>query len=100
VNRRLLLSPGAESDLLDVWSYTAEHFGVLQADRYLEQLVAGLRSCASRPNRGRRRDDLRPGYRSVLLARHVAFYTVRDDAIVVQRVLHGSMDPDQNLDDD
>jgi len=37
--------------------------------------------------------DLRPGYRSVLLARHVAFFTVRDDSV-------GSMDPDQNLDDD
>jgi plasmid stabilization system protein ParE len=32
--------------------------------------------------------------------RHVAFYTVLVDAVVVQRVLHGSMDPDQNLDDD
>jgi len=85
---------------MDVWSYTAEFFGVLQADRYLDQLAAGLQSCTSRPSRGRCRDDLRPGYRSVLLARHVAFYTVHSDAIVVQRVLHGSMDPDQNLDDD
>jgi toxin ParE1/3/4 len=100
VKRRLLLSPAAEADLMEVWSYTAEFFGAQQADRYLEELAEGLRSCATRPSRGRRRDDLRPGYRSLLLVRHVAFYTVLDDAVVVQRVLHGSMDPDQNLDDD
>jgi len=99
VKRRLLLTKAAEADLLAIWSYTAEFFSVVQADRYLDQLAAGLRSCASRPSRGRHRDDLRAGYRSALLRRHVAYFTVLDDAIVVQRVLHGSMDPDLNLDE-
>lgn len=100
MKRRLLVSKAAEADLLEIWSYTAESFSVLQADRYLERLASGLRACATSPNRGRRRDDLRPGYRSVLIRRHVAFYTLTTDTVLVQRVLHGSMDPDENLDDD
>lgn len=100
MKRRLLVSKAAEADLLEIWSYTAESFGVSQADRYLERLASGLRACATSPNRGRRRDDLRPGYRSVLIRRHVAFYTFNTDTVLVQRVLHGSMDPDRNLDDE
>lgn len=46
-----------------------------------------------------RRDEVRPGYWSVLIRRHVAFYTFTDDEVLVQRVLHGSMDPNLHLDE-
>lgn len=37
---------------------------------------------------------------SLLVRRHVAFYTVTVDQVLIQRVLHGSMDPDLHLDDE
>jgi plasmid stabilization system protein ParE len=70
------------------------------ADRYLDELDAGLQGCGAEPERGKRRDDVRPGYWSRLIRKHVAFYTVTADQVLVQRVLHGSMDPDLHLDDD
>ena len=43
---------------------------------------------------------MRSGYRSPLVRRHVIFYTFTDDSVLVQRVLHGSMDPELRLQDD
>ncbi|MCB9833057.1 MAG: type II toxin-antitoxin system RelE/ParE family toxin [Planctomycetes bacterium] len=98
--RRLLVSKRAERDLREIWVYSFKTWGETQADRYLDLIESGLWTCRDEPERGRCRDDIRPGHRSLLISRHLAFYTVRDDAVVIQRVLHGSMDPDLHLDDD
>ena len=37
------------------------------------------------------------GYRSVLVGKHLVFYTFTDSTVLVQRVLHGSMDPDRHV---
>lgn len=41
--RTLSLTPKAESDLIDIWVYTCEEWGVDQADDDLDQLYAGMR---------------------------------------------------------
>ncbi len=98
--RRLLVSPRAEADLREIWVYSFRTWDEAQADRYLDLIESGLRLCCAEPGRGRCRDDVRPGYRSLLISRHIAFYTVGDDEVTIQRVLHGSMDPDLHLEDD
>jgi toxin ParE1/3/4 len=100
VKHRLLVSERAEADLLDIWLNSCENWGETQADRYLDQLAAGLHECGSDPECGRQRPELRPGYRSHRIRRHVAFYTVTADEVLVQRVLHVSMEPDLHLDDE
>jgi toxin ParE1/3/4 len=98
--RQLVVSEHAEADLREIWLYSYQNWGEAQADRYLDELDAGLRTCGAAPDRGRRRDEVRPGYWSLLIRRHVAFYTVTDDEVLVQRVLHGSMEPDLHLDEE
>jgi toxin ParE1/3/4 len=98
--RRLVVSERAETDLREIWLYSFRTWGEAQADRYLGELDAGLRECGAEPERGKCRDGVRPGYWSRLIRRHVAFYTFTEDEVLVQRVLHGSMDPDLHLDDD
>lgn len=97
--RQLLLSERAETDLQEVWLYSFQNWGAAQADRYLDELGAGLRRCGAAPDRGRRREEIRPGYWSLLVCRHVAFYTFTADQVLVQRLLHGRMEPDLHLDE-
>ena len=100
MRRRLVFSKRAEADLCEIWLYSFQTFGEVQADRYLDQLDEGLRECAAEPERGKPWDDVQPGYWSFLIRRHVAFFTFTADEVLVQRVLHGSMDPDLHLDEE
>ena len=43
------LSPAAERDLELIWSYTVRQWGVEQADRYLDFLVAAFEKLADSP---------------------------------------------------
>jgi len=65
------LSGRAESDLAEIWDYSAGQWSVDQADRYMDALVsrfAWLRTCADVP-----------------------------DLIEIVRVLHGRMEPDKHI---
>lgn len=95
--RRLVVSDRAEADLREIWLYSFKTWGAAQADRYLDELDAGLQECGAEPERGKQSDEVRPGYWSLLIRRHVAFYTFTDDEVLVQRVLHGSMDPSLHM---
>lgn len=98
--RRLVVSDRAEVDLVEIWSYSFKTWGEVQADRYLDQLDDDLQECRIDPERGRARDDVRTGYWSLLIRRHIAYYTFTDDEVLIQRVLHSSMDPALHLDED
>jgi toxin ParE1/3/4 len=40
---KLNVTPRAESDLIGIWVYTCEEWGVDQADNYLDRLEAGMK---------------------------------------------------------
>lgn len=65
--RALVISERAETDLREIWCYTLDTWGETQADRYLDSLDEGLKKCQVGPERGKRRDVLRPGYWSTLI---------------------------------
>lgn len=87
------LTPRARRDLDDIWDYTAERWGEEQAVRYIETLRDAFARLSQAPCLGRRRDDVRDGYRSFPAGRHQVFYLVDEQGIVVVRVLHQRMDP-------
>ncbi|MEO1335995.1 MAG: type II toxin-antitoxin system RelE/ParE family toxin [Myxococcota bacterium] len=95
--RALVISARAEDDLREIWLWSYNQFGEDQADRYLDQLDEGLQRCGLEPHRGKSRDALRSGYWSKVVRKHIAFYTFTDDQVVIQRVLHGSMDPQRHV---
>jgi toxin ParE1/3/4 len=98
--RRLVKRPLAETDLIDIWSYTFEKWGVTQADRYLNLLNAQILKMVTRPLLGKSRHYLRPGFRSVQIERHVIFYRFSEDEFEIVRVLHDSMEPEHHSLDD
>ncbi len=93
MRRALVISERAEADLREIWRWSYERFGEDQADLYLDQLDDGLRRCGAEPEDGKQREAVRSGYWSRLVRKHIAFYTFTDDEVLIQRVLHGSMDP-------
>ncbi|SDM93838.1 type II toxin-antitoxin system RelE/ParE family toxin [Actinomyces ruminicola] len=91
------LTPAARHDLSAIWDYTEAHWGVLQAETYVRELQAGLERLADNPRRGHPRGEVRPGYLSYAVGRHVIFYVEQADGVDVIRVLHQRMDPDRHL---
>lgn len=89
--------PLAEQDLINIWIYGCETFGVVQADRYLDSIETVLIQLTHSPEVHRLRDDLHPPVRFCHHASHLIIYTIESDAIIIIRVLHQSMDVERHL---
>jgi toxin ParE1/3/4 len=92
-----VLSPLARKDLREIWSYTAERWGIEQADRYIRGLHRAIETVADDPDRARRCDHIRAGYRKYSAGAHMLFFRVIADEIEVIRVLHQRMDFERHL---
>jgi toxin ParE1/3/4 len=85
-------SPQADSDLDSIWYYIASQSGSVEiADRLIDSITGRFFLLANYPNLGRRRDDdLRPGLRSFPVGEYVILYRLRDEDVLILRVLRGS----------
>ena len=94
---KLSVTPKAESDLTGIWLYTCEEWGVDQADKYLDQLEAGMQQLLNHPSLGTNYTHVLPGYRRLQIEHHAVFYKVIEPEVLVIRVLHEDMDAPQRL---
>jgi toxin ParE1/3/4 len=92
----LAFSPAAVADIGAIWDYTAETWGVGQADRYVDDIRSACVALADGERVGRRVDFL-DSYLKYPVGRHLIFYRQDGPGIVVIRVLHQSMDVDRHL---
>ena len=97
MQRALTKDRAAEVDLIEIWVWTFDHWGVEQADRYLGLIDVAIRALADDPTRGRSRESLRPEYRSLTTGHHVIFFTHTENEVRIRRVLHEVMDFDSHL---
>jgi len=80
VTRRLLIRPGAEEDLAQLFDYIADASGRSRAVAYVERLRLACHKLLNMPNRGRLRADLGEELRSVPAnGRATIVYRVNDD---------------------
>jgi toxin ParE1/3/4 len=91
----LLFSRSAKADLLSIGAYTSQTWGVAQAERYIDGLERCAKLLAGNPLLGRTCEWIRPGLYRFEKGRHVLLYRRRDDGILVSRILHQSMLPEQ-----
>ena len=91
-NRGIVWSPEAESDILEIWQYLANEVSTEFADHRVRQIPHACDPLLRFPLRGRPRDELLPGLRSILSHTHVVFYRAARDHIEIVRVLHGRRD--------
>jgi len=90
---RLRFSRRADSDLLEIARYTLRQWGREQARVYVEGLESCCRMLAENPSLGRRCDEVRPGLRRMEHGKHVVFYRLEPEGIIVSRILHERMLP-------
>ena len=89
----VVFAPEARADLFGLYDYIAARGGAERALAYVERIEGYCRGFATFPERGTRRDDIRPGLRLVGFARRVsiAFY-VTASTVTIIRILYAGRD--------
>jgi toxin ParE1/3/4 len=93
---RLTFAPLATADINDIWDYTADNWGVDQADHYTDDIRDTCHGLAEGEKHGRN-VDVRDGYLKYAVGKHFIFFRQLDIGIEVIRVLHQSMDTERHL---
>ena len=94
------ISPAAIADLIEIDDYTIDRWGEDQALRYSLKLDACFERLAVHPLLGRSCESIRPGLRRFEQGRHVIFYRDHLGGILIVRVLHDTMQPEQHISED
>lgn len=89
--RKLVLSPRARRDFIDVLRYTGETWGESQLHAYRDKIDAALQLIARNPALGRRAPGLPDMHRLYVVGSHVIVYRDQETAIAVVRILHQRM---------
>lgn len=90
MTRSVVFTPEAQDDLLGLYDYTADHSSPTRALRYIERIEKTCMSLHTLPERGTRRDDLRPGMRVMGFERRILIaFQVRSDSVAILRILYG-----------
>ena len=92
-----VLSRRAESDLDEIWDYSAERWGREQANRYLGALRESIERVALDPSRGRSLSVRGKSYHQYRSGSHMIFYRDMGRGVQIVRVLHQSMNYSQHL---
>src|SRR5258708_22353818 len=98
--RQILWSPEAEADLIEIWNYLAREASLEIADKRVREINDACGPLGRFPLRGRPRDELVVGLRSIVTRPHIVFYRVTSNDIEIARVLHGRQDIESIFGDD
>ena len=86
------LSPLAEQDLDDIWSYVAGDASFTTADRLIDDIFHRFELLAEQPGIGRMRPEFGIGVRSFAVENYVIYYRQEGDDVLIARILHGRRD--------
>lgn len=90
--------PRAEQDLFDLYQYISEKSGLSVAGGYIERIEAACLALATFPERGTKRDDIRPGLRTIGFERRATIaFRVDKAEVVIIRVFYGGQDFERKL---
>jgi len=87
-----ILSPLAKCDIQKIWDYTANRWGIDQAETYICQLWKHIEAVARQPAIARPCPEVRKGYYKYPSGSHVLFFRISGNDIDIVRILHQSMD--------
>ena len=96
---KVIVSARAERDVIEILDGLARDNAAAATDLNA-QFNQRLTQLTRLPRMGRLRSDIDDGLRGLLVRPYVLFYRIENDDILVVRVLHGSRDLRQALNDD
>ena len=91
------LTPDAKASMMQIARYTQQTWGVKQRNSYMQLIDACFHALAASPRQGKSRPEIHHAIRSHPVGKHVVFYMIQMNGIVIVNVLHERMDPDRNL---
>ncbi|HVA25182.1 MAG TPA: type II toxin-antitoxin system RelE/ParE family toxin [Chloroflexota bacterium] len=101
MTHEVLFAPEAQQDLLQLYDYIAADSSAERAHGYTDRLVALCLNLGTLPERGTRRDDLRPGLRTTTFRRRVTIaFHITATTVTIDRVLYGGRDMKPLFDDE
>jgi toxin ParE1/3/4 len=87
----LHFAPKAIRDIREIGDYIGTE-NPAAAGRLVDALEARCARIEDAPRAGIHRPELKTGLRSIAFRRYVIFYTLQQDTIRIERVLHGARD--------
>ncbi len=89
----VIFSPRAEQQLDDLYTYIADRGGEERAERYVNGIIGFCQSFSTFPERGTKRDDVRPNLRTIGYAKRVTIaFSVKPDRVTIHGVFYGGQD--------
>jgi toxin ParE1/3/4 len=93
VDRRVIFSPEAALDVSNLYDYIAKRSGSARAIGYVSRIEAYCREFRLFAERGTKRDEVRPGLRTVGFERRITIaFHVEPEFVVIDRILYGGRD--------
>ena len=90
---RVVFRDEAENDLSELALYISSQSGEVVANRYLDRIYAACAGLAHFPERGRRRDDLMPGLRTIGFERRATIvFRVLKTRVEIVTIAYGGRD--------
>ena len=86
---RILRTPQAVEDALQIWDYIAQD-NTSAADKLIRRIDDTLGRLASNTQMGQLHEEYRPSLRAFSVGNYVIFYHAISDGIEVYRILHGA----------
>ena len=88
--REVSFRPLAEADLFALYRYIAMRAGHKVAGAYIDRIEAACLALATFPERGTKREDIRPGLRTLGFERRATIvFQVKPAEVVIVRILYG-----------
>ena len=81
----------ARADLKNILQRSVEQWGLMRAEQYYDDLSDGINSLKENPKLGFARDDIKAGYRQLVIEKHHIFYRISPTKIRIIRILHDKM---------
>lgn len=89
----VVFTPEAEAQLVELYGYIAAQASPEIAARFTDGIVTYCESLSTFPNRGNRRDDIRPSLRVTSYRKRVAIaFEVDEDRVSIIGVFYGGQD--------
>ena len=90
--------PQAEADLFALYQYIADESGHAVAGSYIDRIEAACMALETFAKRGTRRDDIRPGIRTMGFERRATIvFQVKAREVVILRIFYGGQDFERAL---
>ena len=93
------LSNLARNDLEDIWAYTLNNWSLDQTNFYYELLITEIENLCHNPYLSKSISHIHPVYRLKIVKSHVIIFMIKDNVLLIDRILHQSMDAKSYLDD-